>query len=568
MNYVRLNEGLYQQSGGWEKFSLGESAPGSEIVFSLLEGSAPHGAPPEEDSPGRRAIVTKAVRQGKTLADTQTALSKAGAPQLYSRNLQDASVIFLLKLCPALKKALDLKGEEGKNFRLGLLTKLQDTARAWQAEAGRAALVPSQQAALDRLAASVKDDNCCFQDLADYVDAVFAHESDGSLLTQNVTGQVNHTMSQAVDAARKALATPETVNCQAAEDCVLSWWQAFLHNAGPDFARCQINALNYLVRALVRALEPVMDTLANLSWELRPQDDKDTFAKRMGRAYYRLGDFPCSGWRYYDLLSTLFVSSLDGDGLAGILCPTSREGNKDKSQAKNLRAASSKKEKPKVEIRSDLPLVLQPLFLFDRNLTADLYKRENVTQDALRMARATWASLKLSRTGLAKLLLLPLGELEEETLERTGSFLFRVLKGEADLPREAFLLLLMAAESVAVSNWPRRESVAERVNHPDSGSEDFLIRCGYGPLDAGCLFDAAVIAVLGSGCPADQRLPLLRKTATLCTEAVNALHDNECDTMLTMLARDAEDFEGQTGLEKAFEQLEKGRDATLFIYRS
>lgn len=575
MNFVRLNEGLYQQAGGWEKFSLGESVPDSEGILDLLEEAAPRGLPPEEDDdrPGRRAILTQAVRRGKSLGDTQEALSKAGVPQLYARNLQDASVIFMLKLCPVLKELLDLKGKDGQDFRLALLGKLQKASRDWQA-AGAAAPVPGdpdwkRRAAPGRLAAAVESGNCRFQDLTDYVDAVFDSEPDGNLLTRDVTGQVSQTMAQAVDACQKGLRTLEHISCQAAADCVLSWWKEFLKGAGPDFTRCQRNALNYLVRALVRALDPVMDTLANLSWELHPENVKETFPMRMRRAYTRLNDHPCNGWTYYELLSRLFSGDLDEDALADTLA----EGmNKVPKKAPDAEAAGSKKgpkkERLRYELPSDLPLALRPLFLFSSPVTNELYRREKPNRDALRMARTSWASLPLSRAGLAQLLFLSFGPLEEETLRETGAFLFRALKGEADLPREAFLLLMLAAESVAVARWPDRETLAQRLNTPGYGPEDLLFRCGYGPLDPGCLFDGAVIAVLGCGCVPEVRPALLRKTAALSAAAIEALHTGDCDDMLCKLADEAEDFEGQSGLEKAFEQLEKGRDAALFIYRS
>lgn len=574
MNFVRLNEGLYQQAGGWEKFSLGESAPGdSQDLLDLLEEAAPQGLPPEEDNrPGRRAILIQAVRRGKSPGDTQEALSKAGLPQLYSRNLQDASVLFVLKLCPVLKELLDLKGEEGQDFRLALLDKLQTASRDWLAS-GAAAPAPGdpewkQWAAAGRLAAAVKADNCRFQDLADYADAVFDSEPDGSLLTRNVTGQVSRNMAQAVEACQKDLRKLEHGSSQAAADCVLSWWKGFLKDAGPDFTRCQRNALNYLVRALVRTLDPVMDSLAHLSWELHPENAKETFPMRMRRAHTRLNDHPCNGWTYYELLSRLFSGDLDEDALADTLA----EGmNKVPKKAPDAEAAGSKKapkkERLKYELPSDLPLALRPLFLFSTPVTRELYRRDNPNRDALRMARATWASQPLSRTGLAQLLFLFFGPLEKDTLRETGAFLFRVLKGEADLPREAFLLLMLAAESVAFSRWPDRETLAQRLNNPGSSLEDLLFRCGYGPLDPGCLFDGAVIAVLGCGCEPEARPALLRKTAALSAAAIQALRTGDCDDMLCKLADDAEDFEGQSGLEKAFEQLEKGRNAALFIYR-
>lgn len=586
MNFVRLNEGLYQQAGGWEKFSLGESAPGdSQDLLDLLEEAAPQGLPPEEDDrPGRRAILIQAVRRGKSPGDTQEALSKAGLPQLYSRNLQDASVLFVLKLCPVLKELLDLKGEEGQDFRLALLDKLQTASRDWLAS-GAAAPAPGdpewkQWAAAGRLAAAVKADNCRFQDLADYADAVFDSEPDGSLLTRNVTGQVSRNMAQAVEACQKDLRKLEHGSSQAAADCVLSWWKGFLKDAGPDFTRCQRNALNYLVRALVRTLDPVIDSLAHLSWELHPQNAKETFAMRMRRAHTRLNDHPCNGWTYYELLSRLFTGDRDEDALAKAL----KEGmnnspKKDDSEetapkpdptpvaeAAEFKTAL-KKVRPRYEIPSDLPLALRPLFLFSTPVTRELYRRDNPNRDALRMARATWASQPLSRTGLAQLLFLFFGPLEKDTLRETGAFLFRVLKGEADLPREAFLLLMLAAESVAFSRWPDRETLAQRLNNPGSSLEDLLFRCGYGPLDPGCLFDGAVIAVLGCGCEPEARPALLRKTAALSAAAIQALRTGDCDDMLCKLADDAEDFEGQSGLEKAFEQLEKGRNAALFIYR-
>lgn len=586
MNFVRLNEGLYQQAGGWEKFSLGESVPDSEGILDLLEEAAPRGLPPEEDDdrPGRRAILIQAVRRGKSPGDTQEALSKAGLPQLYSRNLQDASVLFVLKLCPVLKELLDLKGEEGQDFRLALLDKLQTASRDWLAS-GAAAPAPGdpewkQWAAAGRLAAAVKADNCRFQDLADYADAVFDSEPDGSLLTRNVTGQVSRNMAQAVEACQKDLRKLEHGSSQAAADCVLSWWKGFLKDAGPDFTRCQRNALNYLVRALVRTLDPVIDSLAHLSWELHPQNAKETFAMRMRRAHTRLNDHPCNGWTYYELLSRLFTGDRDEDALANAL----KEGmnnspKKDDSEetapkpdptpvaeAAEFKTAL-KKVRPRYEIPSDLPLALRPLFLFSTPVTRELYRRDNPNRDALRMARATWASQPLSRTGLAQLLFLFFGPLEKDTLRETGAFLFRVLKGEADLPREAFLLLMLAAESVAFSRWPDRETLAQRLNNPGSSLEDLLFRCGYGPLDPGCLFDGAVIAVLGCGCEPEARPALLRKTAALSAAAIQALRTGDCDDMLCKLADDAEDFEGQSGLEKAFEQLEKGRNAALFIYR-
>lgn len=587
MNFVRLNEGLYQQAGGWEKFSLGESAPDdSQDLLDLLEEAAPRGLPPEEDDdrPGRRAILIQAVRRGKSPGDPQEALSKAGLPQLYSRNLQDASVLFVLKLCPVLKELLDLKGEEGQDFRLALLGKLQTASRDWLAS-GAAAPAPGdpewkQWAAAGRLAAAVKADNCRFQDLADYADAVFDSEPDGSLLTRNVTGQVSQTMAQAVEACQKDLRKLEHGSSQAAADCVLSWWKGFLKDAGPDFTRCQRNALNYLVRALVRTLDPVIDSLAHLSWELHPQNAKETFAMRMRRAHTRLNDHPCNGWTYYELLSRLFTGDRDEDALAKAL----KEGmnnspKKDDSEetapkpdptpvaeAAEFKTAL-KKVRPRYEIPSDLPLALRPLFLFSTPVTRELYRRDNPNRDALRMARATWASQPLSRTGLAQLLFLFFGPLGKDTLRETGAFLFRVLKGEADLPREAFLLLMLAAESVAFSRWPDRETLAQRLNNPGSSLEDLLFRCGYSPLDPGCLFDGAVIAVLGCGCEPEARPALLRKTAALSAAAIQALRTGDCDDMLCKLADDAEDFEGQSGLEKAFEQLEKGRNAALFIYR-
>lgn len=587
MNFVRLNEGLYQQAGGWEKFSLGESAPDdSQDLLDLLEEAAPRGLPPEEDDdrPGRRAILIQAVRRGKSPGDPQEALSKAGLPQLYSRNLQDASVLFVLKLCPVLKELLDLKGEEGQDFRLALLGKLQTASRDWLAS-GAAAPAPGdpewkQWAAAGRLAAAVKADNCRFQDLADYADAVFDSEPDGSLLTRNITGQVSQTMAQAVEACQKDLRKLEHGSSQAAADCVLSWWKGFLKDAGPDFTRCQRNALNYLVRALVRTLDPVIDSLAHLSWELHPQNAKETFAMRMRRAHTRLNDHPCNGWTYYELLSRLFTGDRDEDALAKAL----KEGmnnspKKDDSEetapkpdptpvaeAAEFKTAL-KKVRPRYEIPSDLPLALRPLFLFSTPVTRELYRRDNPNRDALRMARATWASQPLSRTGLAQLLFLFFGPLGKDTLRETGAFLFRVLKGEADLPREAFLLLMLAAESVAFSRWPDRETLAQRLNNPGSSLEDLLFRCGYSPLDPGCLFDGAVIAVLGCGCEPEARPALLRKTAALSAAAIQALRTGDCDDMLCKLADDAEDFEGQSGLEKAFEQLEKGRNAALFIYR-
>ena len=580
MNFVRLNEGLYQQAGGWEKFSLGESVPDSQVLLDLLEEAAPRGLPPEEDDdrPGRRAILTQAVRRGNSLGDTQEALGKAGVPQLYARNLQDASVMFVLKLCPALKELLDLKGKDGQDFRLALLDKLQKASRDWQEASGAAAPGPGdpdwkRRAAPGRLAAAVKAGNCRFQDLTDYVDAVFDSEPDGSLLTRNVTGQVGQTMAQAVEGCQNGLRKLEHGSCQAAADCVLSWWKAFLEKAGPDFTRCQRNALNYLVRALVRALDPVIDSLAHLSWELHPENAKETFAMRMRRAYTRLNDHPCNGWTsYYELLSRLFTGDLDEDALADTLEDGMNKVPKKDPGAgaeKTAPKKAPKKERPKYEIPSDLPLALRPLFLFSSPVTKELYRRDKPSQDALRMARTSWASQPLSRTGLARLLFLSFGPLEEDTLRETGAFLFRVLKGEADLPREAFLLLMLAAESVSVSRWPDRETLARRLNNPGSSLEDLLFRCGYGPLDPGCLFDGAVIAVLGCGCDPESRPALLRKTAALSAAAIEALRTGDCcDGMLCKLADDAEDFEGKSGLEKAFEELEKGRDAALFVYRS
>ena len=133
--------------------------------------------------------------------------------------------------------------------------------------ASKDAQAPQQKAALAELRGNIHQARCTYQHLVNYVDAVF-EKSNGAYQTIMVTGTVISRLTKAVQEADKELHAgmpPATIWA-----CLEKHWRKFLDRVGSDLVKNQLNAQNYLARALVRGLDSLFDWLAEITAGLYP----------------------------------------------------------------------------------------------------------------------------------------------------------------------------------------------------------------------------------------------------------------------------------------------------------
>ena len=397
----------------------------------------------------------------------------------------------------------------------------------------------------------IQQARCTYQDLVNYVNTVFEN-CGGAYRTIAVTGTVVNQLEQSVKAASDELRAGMTA--LDIWNCLDTHWGEFLRRAGRDLVKNQVNAQNYLVRALVRGLEAIYSWLAEITADLRP-------------------DLPWTDARYRlcDLLAEDPYQADDLFYLSSVLAALF-------AQDRSLEAEDAlPDELLNADSRQNLPMPLKPFFYFYETgveVPAD-------RAACVAAAKANWAAQPLYLSGVARLLLGLLDYGDENGLDsaphqaemaqlyaESGGYLARVLRGEADLDRNVFLLFLLLAEDVCARRMPRREQIAARLRMStrDSQYSDLLANCGFPLLNRNVPFDAALWAALYADLPATQRKALFVKALLVCEQA-----EAEADrtAIPPALGKEAVDCSGKSlALVQVFKQLCKGRHTGVYPGRN
>lgn len=568
MNDVRFLTLLWQKAGGWEMLAepvdlTVRDASGKKILKSaqdvyeeILEeanqgGTAKPAAPAA--AKGRRAIIREGVTGGLSLEEVQARLAGAGLPGLYPRVGSEAAVEYLLLLNGRLGEILPKSQLE--SLRKSWLKALQqsaaeETQRRLSADGGDSQAARRQREALARLRSAIQQARCCYRDLAEYVDEVFVKGKSG-YQTAIVTSTVSDRLTRAAEAAARELHAgmdPEAVLA-----CLDSHWCDFLERAGEGLVQNQLNAQNYLARALVRGLDALFAMLADITAELYPPLPAADARRRL---YGVLTEDS-----YQSGLNDLFYPSAV---LAALF-----------SQDRSLTAEDTLPEKLQEESNwKELPAPLKPFFCFyEEEAKVPLSRSDRVAA-----ARAHWAAQPLYLGGVARLLLglLDYGdenggdsqahrEVMAQLYAESGGYLSRVLRGEADLDRNVFLLFLLLAEDICARQMPRREQISARlgVDTRNRAYTNLLGNCGFPLLSSRSPFDAALWAALEADLPATQRKGLFVKALLLCEQAGSGN-----SPIPPVLGMEAADCSGSSeALNQVFEQLGKGRHAGAYAGR-
>lgn len=580
MNGVRLLVLLEQKAGGWE--ALAEAVDltvwdtahkkiikTAEDVYKEIreeyekqeqqypaemnQNSRVEQRPAPARAMGRRAIISNGLQQGRTLDEVQAQLAAAGLPALYPRVGNEAAVEYLLLLNKKLRMMLPQK--ERRPLYNDWLRKLQGIA-AQNAEqqldgASKDAQAPQQKAALAELRGNIRQARCTYQHLVNYVDAVF-EKSNGAYQTIMVTGTVISRLTKAVQEADKELHAgmpPATIWA-----CLEKHWRKFLDRVGSDLVKNQLNAQNYLARALVRGLDSLFDWLAEITAGLYPN--------------LPLAD---ARWQLHDILTedTYPFEQNDLFYLPSVLAALF-------SQDRGLTAEDTLPEDlVETDNWKELPATLKPFFFFFEagvDVSADRDER-------VKVAKTNWAAQPMYLSGVARLLLGLLDYGDEQGFDSaphqtkmaqlyadSGGYLAKVLCGEADLDRNVFLLFLLLTEDICARRLPRHEQISARLglNTRDEEYTNLLGNCGFPLLNSSAPFDAALWAALDADLPATQRKDLFVKALLICEQA-----EADFTTIPPALGLESLDCSGKSAaLTQAFEQLFKGRHVGAYTGRN
>lgn len=554
MNFTRFLGLLANRAGGWEAFTDPVELTPEQFARILSDPEVNAGAAADAPREGRLRIIRNGVRQGQSLDRVQSLLTAARQPRLYSRNGKEAAVVYLLSLNKDLDNALLMPRKELAELRQKWVRELQEMADLAVQEhldtpsAGDQA-ARQQKEAQCRLDRTIRQGRCTYRALTDYVAEAFRPDGSTYVVTAGVTGN----MTKAVQAVRQKL--PALQGEQAVRDCLFQYWKVFLDKSADTFVQSRLTATNYLVRVLVRALDPFYTALARVTAQLSPAFyPKQEGMFRLRDILYEtelcIGEPGCEEWfEYPAVLVTLFSQDRTAEAEEGL--------------RKELM------EKKRWQMLTD---ALLPFFYFygpDAPRTADPEQR-------LALAKEHWAQQSLYLGGVARLLLgmLDPGEdgpdgsgkdipAHQKTMNnlfaQSGSYLARVLCGEADLDRNIFLLFLLLAEDLCARQLPRREQIAPRLNGAGEEYTDILSRCGLSPLEDFLSFDAALKAALAADLPATQRKTLFLKALQVCEQTVRDPRAGR-----EALGQDASEYAGHlAAIDAVFDRLKAGSHAPL-----
>lgn len=569
MNDIRFLAILRQKAGGWEALAepvdltvrdethkkVVQSAESvyAEILAELSRDNKAAQRPAPVAAKGRRAIISEGVRKGCSLDEVQDRLTAASLPTLYPRVGSEAAVEYLLLLNGRLAEVLPKNQLESlrKSWLKGFQKSAAEMVEQQLAEpSADNPITHRQKDALARLREAVQQARCRYQDLVDYVDAVFV--TDGSTYqTIMITSTVSDRLTKAAEAAAEEM--DAKMPPDAIRGCLDKHWGEFLHRVGPSLVQNQLNAQNYLARALVRGLSTLFDWLAEITAGLYPNLPLADARRRL-----------------YGILSEDIYQPEQDDlfylpaVLAALFAQDRSLAAEDTLPGKLMEESSWK----------ELPAALRPFFYF---------YEDGVAIPATRAARVTaarenWAAQPLYLGGVARLLLGLLDHGDENGLDsaahqkkmaqlyaESGGYLSRVLRGEADLDRNVFLLFLLLAEDICARRMPRHEQISARLGLDTRDQEytNLLGNCGFPLLSSCSPFDAALWAALDADLPATQRKNLFMKALLICeqAEAMGPL-------IPPALGMDALDCGGKSvALTQVFDQLCKGRHAGTYTGR-
>lgn len=558
MNFTRFLGLLANRAGGWEAFTDPVELTAEQFARILSDPEINAGTDADAPREGRLRIIRNGVRQGQSLDRVQSLLTAARHPRLYSRNGKEAAVVYLLSLNKDLDNALMMPRKELAELRQKWVRELQEMADLAMQEhldtcSADDQAARQQKEAQFRLDRAVRQGRCTYRALTDYVAEAFRQDGSTYVVTAGVTGN----MTKAVQAVRQKL--PALQGEQAIRDCLFQYWKVFLDKSAATFVQSRLTATNYLVRALVRALDPFYTALAQVTAQLSPscypkQEGMFRLRDILYEKELRIGAEGCEEWfEYPAVLVALFSQERSIEAEEGL--------------RKELM------EKKRWQMLSD---ALLPFFYFygqDAPQTADPEQR-------LALAKEHWAQRPLYLSGVTRLLLgmLDPGEDGEddpdsgrekgstthqkamsELFAQSGSYLARVLCGEADLDRNMFLLFLLLSEDLCARQLPRREQIAPRLNGTGEEYTDILNRCGLSPLEDFLSFDAALKAALVADLPATQRKTLFLKALQVCEQTAR-----DPQAGREALGQDASEYAGHlAAIDAVFNRLKAGTHAPL-----
>lgn len=548
MNYVRFLGLLAEKAGGWESFTEPVNLTPKQFARILNDPDVlADVTDPAAPTEGRLRIIHEGIKNGRSLKYVQYELTTARQPRLYSRNCKEAAVVYLLSLNEDLTNALMIPREKAHKLRLKWLRELQSHAiKAMQDHLGeddltnQSALLQNQ--ALATLRGAIHQGQCTYSDLTAYVNAAFQKDGSTFVVTNSITGS----MTQATEAVRGKLTGLHSE--EEIQTCLFDYWDAFLKKAAPAFVQSRLTATNYMLRSLVRALDPFYTALGAVTAQLTP----------------RAGQLD---WAFSHLLhlltdETVLLNQDENLEYVGILTALFSQNRTVTAERALLNELTKKK------YRQELSAGLRPFFYFyEQNAPkeADRHKRAE-------LAKQHWAEQTLYLSGIARLLLemldpgytdekdrKPHQKKMEELFARSGSYLARVLRGEADMDRDIFLLFLLLSEDFCARQIPQREQLAWRLQAESQDPRNLLTRCGLNPLEKFTPFDAALQAALLTDLPATQRKDCFLKALQVCEET---RRDPEAGR--EALAQDASEYSGQlAAINSVFRRLRVGTHASL-----
>ncbi len=555
MNFTRFLGVLANRAGGWEAFTDPVELTPAQFARILSDPEINAGAAADAPREGRLRIIRNGVRQGQSLDRVQRLLTAARQPRLYTRNGKEAAVVYLLSLNKDLDNALIMPQKELEELRQKWVRELQEMADLAVQEHLDTSSADDQAArqqkeAQFRLGLAIQQGRCTYQALTDYMTEAFRQDGSTYVVTAGVTGN----MTKAVQAVRQKL--PALHGEQAVRDCLFQYWKIFLDKSAATFVQNRLTATNYLVRALVRALDPFYTALAQVTVQLSPaRYPKQEGMFRLRDILYEkelcIGADGCEEWfEYPAVLVALFSQG--------------RTIEAEKELRKELM------EKKRWQLLSD---ALLPFFYF---YGQDAPQTTNPEQ-RLTLAKEHWAQRPLYLSGVTRLLLGMLDPGEDgqnssrekdspshqkamsDLFAHSGSYLVRVLCGEADLDRNMFLLFLLLAEDLCARQLPQREQLALRLNGAGEEYTDILNRCGLSPLEDFLSFDASLKAALAADLPATQRKTLFLKALQVCEQTVR-----DPQAGREALGQDASEYSGHlAAIDAVFARLKAGSHAPL-----
>lgn len=552
MNFTRFLGLLANRAGGWEEFTDPVKLTPTQFARILSDPEVNAGDTADVPREGRLRIIRDGVRQGQSLDQVQSLLTAARQPRLYSRNAKEAAVVYLLSLNKDLDNALMMPRKELSVLRQKWVIELQEMADLAVQEhldtpSADDPAARQQKEAQCRLAQAIQQGRCTYRALTDYVGESFRQDGSTYVVTAGVTGN----MTKAIQAVRQKL--PALQGEQAVRDCLFQYWKTFLDKSAASFVQSRLTATNYLVRALVRALDPFYTALARVTVQLSPahypkQEGMFRLRDILYETELRIGAEGCEErFEYPAVLVALF------------------------SQERTIEAEEGlRKELMEKKRWQILSYALLPFFYF----YGPDAPRAAAPEQRLALAKEHWAQQNLYLSGVTRLLLgmldpgetggkekdIPTHQKAMDALfTKSGSYLSKVLRGEADLDRNIFLLFLLLSEDLCARQIPQREQMAPRLKGTGEEYTDILSRCGLSPLEDFLSFDAALKAALAADLPATQRKTLFLKALQVCEQTVR-----DPQAGLEALGQDASEYAGHlSAIDAVFDRLKAGSHASL-----